>query len=79
VEKKMTIDDLKHHFRHQLTATEEYTPPTQLEYMIIDGQTKLTKRVDADKLDSLIPMLDNFIFEGYKDRMPYFVKPEVIM
>jgi hypothetical protein len=75
----MTLEDLQHVFRHQTTATEEYTPLTQLEYMIIDGQTKLTKRVDTDKLDSLIPMLDTFVFEGYKDRMPYFVKTEIIV
>jgi len=75
----MTLQDLQHVFRHQTTATEDYIPPSQLEYMIIDGQTKLTKKVDADKLDSLIPTLDNFVFEGYKDRMPYFVKPEVIV
>jgi len=75
----MTLEDLQHVFRHQTTATEDYIPPSQLEYMIIDGQTKLTKKVDADKLDSLIPTLDNFVFEGYKDRMPYFVKPEVIV
>jgi len=75
----MTLEDLQHIFRHQTTATEEYTPSSQLEYMIIDGQTKLTKHVDADKLESLVPTLDNFVFEGYKDRTPYFVKPEVIV
>jgi hypothetical protein len=73
----MTIEDLTHIFRFQTTVTEDYTPSDTLEYMLIDGQTKIVKQVDATKLEELIPALDNFVFEGYKDRMPLFLKPEV--
>jgi hypothetical protein len=73
----MTADDLKHIFRHQTTASEEYVPPETLEYMLIDQGTRLTKTCAVDQLASLVPTLDNFVFEGYRDRMPIFIKPEV--
>ena len=73
----MTADDLKHIFRHQTTASEDYVPLETLEYMLIENGTRLTKTCAVDQLASLVPTLDNFVFEGYRDRMPIFIKPEV--
>jgi hypothetical protein len=73
----MKIEDLTHIFRHQTTATENFTPSDVLDYMLIDGQNKLVKHVDVSKLAELIPALEHYVFEGYKDRMPIFLKPEI--
>jgi len=73
----MTLDDLKHLFRLQTMADENFTPTDRLEYILYEGKTKLTLNVDKDKLADILPTLDNFEFEGYKDRSPYFVKPDL--
>lgn len=73
----MTADDLKHIFRHQTTESKDYVPPDTLEYMLIENGTRLTKTCAVDQLASLVPTLENFVFEGYRDRMPIFIKPEV--
>ena len=72
----MKIDDLKHLFRHQTTESKDYVPQGPLEYMTIDRNGRQTKTCAVDQLDTLLPLLDNFIFEGYRDRMPIFIKPE---
>jgi hypothetical protein len=75
----MTLDELTHFFRFQSTATESYTPPDQYEYQTvnaIDG-VKVTGFVKPENLPGLLDMLNavGFIHEGYKDKAPYFVKP----
>jgi hypothetical protein len=72
----MNLDDLKHIFRHQTTESKDYVPPDTLEYMIIDRSGRLTKTCPVNQLETLLPMLDSFIFEGFRDRMPIFIKPE---
>ena len=72
----MSIEDLKHIFRFQTTESKDYVPTDTLEYMIIERGSRLTKTCAVDQLDTLLPLLDNFIFEGFKDRMPIFIKPE---
>jgi len=74
----MTIDELKHIFRHQTTATEDYVPKDTLDYLLIEGNNRIPGSIAVVKLPDLIALLNNFVFEGYKDRVPYFVKPEVI-
>jgi len=76
----MTNDDLEHIFRHQLHPVKPEERVENLQYMLIMGSdNKIISRFDYNKgFDNLLPLLDNFIFEGYKDRMPIFVKPEVI-
>jgi hypothetical protein len=73
----MTIDDLKHLFRFQTTATEDYTPSGTLDYVLIENSNRLPRKVNGVELETLVPLLDNFIFEGYRDRTPIFIKPEV--
>jgi hypothetical protein len=70
----MTVDDLKHIFRHQTTETEDYIPKDTLDYLLIEGNNRIPGSIITDKMSDLVLMLDNFVFEGYKDRVPYFVK-----
>lgn len=72
----MTLAELQHIFRFQLTAEEEYTPPEQVDYLLIDGQDKITHKAEAKDLEPLIILLEDYEFEGYRDRMPIFIRPE---
>ena len=73
----MTHDELKHIFRFQTTAEEDYVPPEQVDYLLVDGQTRITQTHDVKKLETIIPLIEGYEFEGYRDRMPVFIKPEV--
>lgn len=77
----MTVDDLEHIFRHQLHPAKPEEREEKLYYMLVDGSdNKTIDRFDYNQgLDKLLPLLDNFQFEGYRDRMPIFVKPEIII
>jgi hypothetical protein len=72
----MTLDELTNYFRFQSTATEEFTPPDQYEYQTIN-EVKVTGFVRPDNFAALLDMLNavGFIFEGYKDKTPIFIKP----
>jgi hypothetical protein len=72
----MTLDDLKHIFRFQTTADADYTPKDTVDYLLIEGKNKMTGTQAIHELENLVVLLDNFEFEGYKDRMPIFVMPE---
>jgi hypothetical protein len=73
----MTLEDLEHIFRFQTTVTEDFTPTGTLEYMLFDGQNKITGNCAVAELEKLVTTLDNFVFDGYRNRTPLFVKPEV--
>jgi hypothetical protein len=72
----MTKDDLTHIFRFQTTADIDYTPKDTVEYLLVERGSRTTGTHDAYDLSSLIVLLENFIFDGYKDRTPVFIKPE---
>lgn len=72
----MTADDLKHIFRFQTTADADYAPKDVVDYLLIEGQDRIPGEHDAYDLESLVILLDNFNFEGYRDRTPIFVKPD---
>jgi len=72
----MTLDDLTHIFRFQTTADADYTPKDTVEYLLIEGKNKMTGTQAIHELENLVVLLDNFQFEGYKDRMPVFIQPE---
>ena len=72
----MTLEDLQHIFRFQTTADADYTPRDTVEYLLIEGQNRMTGTHELHELDSLTVLLDNFQFEGYRDRVPVFVKPD---
>jgi hypothetical protein len=77
----MILEDLQHIFRFQTTVTEEFTPKDTVTYVLIDpaGQSNLTKQHAIAELDKLLPLLDNFQLDAYRDRIPVFIKPEVII
>ena len=72
----MTLQDLEHIFRFQTTATDDYVPTGKLDYVLIERNTKLPASVAVDQLATLVPMLDNFVFDAYRDKTPVFIKPE---
>jgi len=72
----MTLEDLKHIFRFQTTATDEYVPTGKLDYVLIEGQSKINASVPAEHIENLVTLLDNFIFDAYRDKTPVFIKPE---
>jgi len=66
----MQLEDLQYIFQSQI---QEGT--TKLYFMLIDGIHAQIERHPADRLEELIPMLDNFRFEGYKPgNMARFIK-----
>ena len=73
----MTNDDIKHIFRFQTTATKDYVPGKEIEYTVIKERDRKIVKHPVDKLEELIPLLDGLVFEGYNDKMPVFIKPEV--
>ena len=74
----MTVDDLEHIFRFQLHPNNPEERETKLYYMYIADGIKTIDRFDYNKgLDQLLPFLDNFVFDAYRDRMPVFIKPEI--
>jgi hypothetical protein len=72
----MTIDELQHLFRFQTTTTADYTPNTELEYVVINDRGRQTLKHPADQLEGIVSLLNGLVFEGYRDRTPIFVKPE---
>jgi len=75
----MTAEELKDIFKHQTTASDSYTPSGTLEYIKIDGQTRLSFTHNADDIAGIVPALEGFVFDAYRDRTPIFIKPEVII
>ena len=72
----MTVDDLKHIFRFQITASADYAPKDVVDYLLIEGQDRMPGEHDAHDLASLVILLDNFEFEGFRYRTPIFIKPD---
>ena len=72
----MTLTELEHIFRHQTTASKDYTPPNELEYWVFNGFEKARCIVAHDNIASIIPLLEGYEFEGYRDKSPTFIKPE---
>ena len=66
----MNIQDLQHIFRPQIQEGTE-----KLYFMLIEGPYVQIERHPVNQLEKLVPMLDNFQFEGYKPgNMARFVK-----
>jgi hypothetical protein len=75
----MTAEELATIFKFQTTADKDYTPTGTLEYVMIDGYDRLTKQHSANDIAGLVPLLEEFVFDAYRDRTPVFIKPEVII
>jgi hypothetical protein len=72
----MTLQDLQHIFRFQTTADADYTPKDTVDYLLIEGQSRISGTHEAHDIEGLVILLDNFEFDGYRDRTPIFVKPD---
>ena len=64
----MQIEDLEHIFERQIREG-----TTSLYFMLVDGDSKLVARHDADKIEDLLPCLDCYQYDG-DDVMPRFIK-----
>ena len=68
----MNNDDLQYIFKKQLDANEK-----KLYFLLVERGFKLVERFDSTKLDQLLMLLDNFIYDGSVDDygiMPRFIK-----
>jgi hypothetical protein len=65
----MTIEDLKSIFQRQITEGTE-----KLYFQLKDGDHLLVQRHPANDWESLLPLLDNFIWDDAYTLMPRFVK-----
>jgi len=65
----VTVEDLKFIFKKQIDEGTE-----ELYYMLVDGDYKLVQRHLANDMESLLPLLDNFIWDDTYETMPRFVK-----
>jgi len=72
----MTLQELQHIFRFQLTAEEDYTPSGSLDYWLFEGNDRMPGKVDSTNIEQLITLLEGYQFDGYRDRTPLFVKIE---
>jgi hypothetical protein len=75
----MTLEELIEIFKHQTTATETYTPSDTLEYFLINGYERVAMKHPAKDIAGILPLLEEFVFDAYRDRIPVFVKPEIII
>ena len=65
----MQLEDLEHIFKPQIAEG-----TVILYYMLVEGEHKLVERCPSDQLESLLPMLDNFVYTGTEARIPRFTK-----
>lgn len=63
----MTLDDLKSIFKEQIESGE-----TTLCYILINPDKLTIKKCDADKLETLLPILDKFRHTETKNKIPRF-------
>ena len=73
----MTLTELQHIFRHQTTPDKDYTPSSTLDYIVINDRGRVPVSQPVDKMEDIIASLNGFVFEGYNNRTPIFIKPEV--
>jgi hypothetical protein len=67
----MNINDLNHIFKEQININGN----SKYAHMIlIDKNHKVFFKHPIDDLESLLPMLDCFLYDGYDYDMPRFVK-----
>ena len=74
----MTLQELEHIFRFQITATEDFIPKDTVEYLLISGEKQTPGTCPANSLAILLTRLteNKYEFEGYRDRTPIFIIPD---
>jgi hypothetical protein len=67
----MKVSDLEHIFQEQIRINGN----SEFVYMtLIDKGYKVSFKHPVDDLESLLPMLDCFLYDGYEYDIPRFVK-----
>lgn len=64
----MNKEDLIYIFSKQLDN------PDKLFFMTTENDVNIIHRHDKNDIESLLPMLDNFVYTGIKNQIPRFVK-----
>jgi len=72
----MTLDELKEIFKYQTTKDDNYTPTGELTYWAFSGQDRINGKVAESDMEKLVTILEGYQHDGYRDRVPTFVKPE---
>jgi hypothetical protein len=77
----MTLEELTNIFTHQLTASEGYSPPAEMDYLLITNGDKIPGKVSVAELSTLLETLNSghYVHDAYRDRMPIFIVPDVII
>lgn len=71
----MNTEQLKHIFRFQLEAGVDYEPTGNLTYLMFEENKPIRTVTHTDKeWDKIGNTLHGFTHEGYRDRIPTFVK-----
>jgi hypothetical protein len=73
----MTADELQNIFRFQTTADADYVPSDSVDFILVSDRGRLLNSCPVAKISDILPRLDGFLFEGYSNRTPIFIKPEV--
>jgi hypothetical protein len=77
----MTLEELTNIFTHQLTPSEGYSPPAEMDYLLITNGDKIPGKVSVAELATLLETLNSghYVHDAYRDRMPIFIVPDVII
>jgi len=66
----MTIDDINHIFATQLS----FPNKQDLYFVLIEDGHKIAQRHPSNELNTLLLLLDNFVYDGTRGGMPFFTK-----
>jgi len=75
----MTLEELTHIFRFQLIEDDNFKPKPTVDYLLINAHVHWPSTQNASDLAPLLKQLTDhkYVFEGYRDRTPIFIIPEV--
>ena len=73
----MTLEQLKHIFRYQTTPGDDYEPTGKLEYLLfVPHMSPQTVIKEDTEWEAILEQVKDFEHDGYRDRIPTFVKAE---
>lgn len=75
----MTLEKLKEIFRFQTTATNEFTPDGTLSYILFEPHRSPQPFTKKDtELEQILEHVKGFEHDGFRDKVPTFVKTEPV-
>lgn len=72
----MTVEELKHIFRFQMTEDQDFKPKDTVEFVLLKLQDRVPRTHSINDFEGLLNVLEGYNFDGYRDRTPIFVAPE---